>query len=132
MIRSSSYPFTLCFRSNSSSKKEMSFSSNFLRWAYDHSLWAPSFVDWPRAMRCIDKGERTRIREFRYQEDAKAALVGKLSAYCCKIKAVTVALPVFGASHVKTAIFLLIRTFIYERIFFDQMEKMHLPKHVFH
>ena len=62
-----------------SMKLMSSSSSSSLRWAFEHSRWTPSSSDWPRAMRCIDKTERKRIREFRYKEDAKASLVGKLS-----------------------------------------------------
>eukprot|EP00096_Caligus_rogercresseyi_P009203 TRINITY_DN3084_c0_g1_i2.p1 TRINITY_DN3084_c0_g1~~TRINITY_DN3084_c0_g1_i2.p1 ORF type:complete len:319 (+),score=47.69 TRINITY_DN3084_c0_g1_i2:936-1892(+) len=54
-----------------------------IRWAFDlHSLWpSPCRSTWTRGMAALageEEFERSRIRKFHYQSDAKAALVGRL------------------------------------------------------
>ena len=49
-----------------------------VRWAFNFGEWQPSEREWCRLVGRVQKEERERILGFRYQEDAKASLVGRI------------------------------------------------------
>lgn len=61
--------------------------SKSFRMAVNIAEWHPTEPEWNKAINCIQKEERERIRLFRYRQDAKASIVGRLlMRYWAKIQ----------------------------------------------
>lgn len=48
------------------------------RWAFNFKTWQPTEYEWCSAIMELNEEERIRIGKFRYRDDAKASLVGRL------------------------------------------------------
>ena len=49
-----------------------------IRWAFNFKNWHPTEEEWSQAIMQVQEEERVRIGKFRYRDDAKASLVGRL------------------------------------------------------
>ncbi|KAM4702469.1 L-aminoadipate-semialdehyde dehydrogenase-phosphopantetheinyl transferase [Discoglossus pictus] len=49
-----------------------------VRWAFPCGVWAPTRAEWLLCARCVQPEEKTRIGEFVFTRDAKAAMAGRL------------------------------------------------------
>nr|XP_033804770.1 L-aminoadipate-semialdehyde dehydrogenase-phosphopantetheinyl transferase [Geotrypetes seraphini] len=49
-----------------------------VRWAFRHGSWFPGRAEWLLAARCVQPEEKTRIGQFVFARDAKAAMAGRL------------------------------------------------------
>ena len=48
------------------------------RWAFNFKNWQPTEYEWCHAIMQLQEEERVRIGKFRYRDDAKASLIGRL------------------------------------------------------
>jgi len=49
-----------------------------VRWAFNFGVWEPLEGEWCRALQSVQVEEKERIQKFRYQDDAKASLIGRI------------------------------------------------------
>eukprot|EP00033_Pygsuia_biforma_P003512 GCRY01003845.1.p1 GENE.GCRY01003845.1~~GCRY01003845.1.p1 ORF type:complete len:309 (-),score=45.14 GCRY01003845.1:401-1246(-) len=53
-------------------------SSEGERWKFDISKWEPTPEEWEHCLSLIQSEEQQRVRKFRFEKDAKCALIGRL------------------------------------------------------